>query len=111
LEDDGSGKWALLNLISALVGICIAVVAVVHAVRKGREDKDGGTERSEERSSARPLIAAIAAVAGIVFFFITEDVSLPWTFVDKWTVVSVLILIAVIAAAALTVRDRENDRS
>jgi uncharacterized repeat protein (TIGR02543 family) len=97
-----TGEWAVLNLILVLIGIIIAVIAVIRAVRKGKDE--GETARTEERGFAWPLISAIAAIVGIVFFFLTEDVSLPMAAADEWTVISILIFVVAIVAAVLAVR-------
>ncbi|MCL2032855.1 MAG: InlB B-repeat-containing protein [Methanomassiliicoccaceae archaeon] len=106
----GKGEWALLNLILALIGIVIAIVAVVDGMRKEkeREGRRDETAKSAGRSFAWMLVAAIAAVAGILFFIITEDMSLPMTFVDKWTVINAIIFVIVVIAAALAIMPKEG---
>ncbi|MCL2033044.1 MAG: InlB B-repeat-containing protein [Methanomassiliicoccaceae archaeon] len=101
-QEQGKGEWALLNLILALIGIFVAVVAAVYKIKRKGERKGIHNEAAlfTERSFAWIFVAVIAAIAGIVFFFVTEDMRLPMTFVDKWTVISILIFIAVITAAA-----------
>jgi len=108
----GSGEWALLNLILAMAGVIIAIIAVLNAMQeeKRRVDRRGGVQVPAERSFGWVLVAAIAAIAGIVFFLLTEDMRLPMTFVDKWTWVSALIFVLVLAAAVLSLLYRGGAR-
>ncbi|MCL2317766.1 MAG: InlB B-repeat-containing protein, partial [Methanomassiliicoccaceae archaeon] len=97
----GPGEWGLLNLILAFLGLGVALTFVVRAIRK---EKQAGKELDEKHAFAWLCVSVVAAIIGIVFFFLTEDTSLPMTITDDWTVVNVLIFIVVVMAAVLTLR-------
>ena len=53
------------------------------------------------------ILTAAFGVIGIVFFFLTEDMSLPMVIADIWAVVSAIILALGILSAILAFK-REN---
>ena len=106
-----SGEWALLNLILAWIGVIIVIAAVIAAIqkeRKRKDDLDGTSQPKEHRSAWMLVAAAIASVVGVLFFFLTEDVRLPMTIVDQWTVISLLIFIVVVITAVLAFERKEG---
>ncbi|MDR0309649.1 MAG: hypothetical protein LBH88_02685, partial [Candidatus Methanoplasma sp.] len=103
----GEGGWALLNLIFALIGIIIAVAAVICRARKDDGGDDGTSEQKSvyyPRSFAWLAVSVAVAVAGIVFFLITEDMREPMVFVDKWTIINAILFIIAVVAAVLAFR-------
>jgi uncharacterized repeat protein (TIGR02543 family) len=117
LYEKESGQWALLNIIMALTGILIIVAAAFRVRRKdgGGEEGDGGASRPAKdiEKHAQPglawlYVAAIAAAAGIVFFFITEDLWGPMTLVDKWAAIQAVTLSITAAAAVSAVRRKKE---
>ncbi|MCL2149266.1 MAG: hypothetical protein FWH47_08020, partial [Methanomassiliicoccaceae archaeon] len=103
-----TGEWALLNLLMALAGVLAAVLSVAHAAREEGKRAGGRSEAPLPigRSASWALLAGIAAVAGVVFFLVTEDMRLPMTLVDEWTVFSALVLAVTAMAAALSLLHR-----
>jgi uncharacterized repeat protein (TIGR02543 family) len=95
-------NWALLNLILALLGVALAVVAFVRSRR--REDL-----RTGEELKARPLwiaVAIIAAVVSVVVFILTEDMGLKMAIVDRWTIVNAaLFVVTAVGTALVSKRD------
>ena len=64
------------------------------------------------KKNIRPLwilLAVILAVAGVVVFFLTEDMSLPMQWIDIWTIVNAVILLAEIIAVRLVFKGDKDD--
>ncbi len=82
----GSGSWALLNLISAILTALIGIIALFH-----------------EDVRLKGLIPAAAAV---IVFLLTEDMRLKMQLMDRWTLVMILILLV---EAAVVLFSRKDD--
>jgi len=106
-SDDG--QWALFNLILAITGVLVGLAAIIHSARKEESKYHKGTQTAEyeigqnQRNLVWLLITVIAAVVGIGFFFYTENMSNPVTFLDKWTIASAIIFVMGIIAAWLSI--------
>jgi positive regulator of sigma E activity len=55
------------------------------------------------------IVTALIAIVGIVFFFITEDMTKLMVFVDNWTIVSAIIFAAEIVCMIFALRRKKND--
>ena len=105
----GSGSWAVLNLICAILAVLTGAIAV--AAGRGRLRKD----EEEKRSDAAMLFRLLALVIGIfsaVIFILTEDWNLPVEPADGWTILMFLLLIASLAVTMISFRfdeDPEDD--
>ncbi|MBQ3338940.1 MAG: hypothetical protein IJG82_04995, partial [Atopobiaceae bacterium] len=80
---------------------------------RGDEDEDDeGQQRSDEDEEQRKnrralrLATLVPAIGSVVAFILTEDMSLPMQFIDRWTPLMVAILVA---QAVLTVLARNKD--
>ena len=85
----GSGSWALLNLISAILTALIGIIALFH-----------------EDVRLKGLIPAAAAV---IVFLLTEDMRLKMQLMDRWTLVMILILLVEAAVVLFSRRDDEEE--
>jgi uncharacterized repeat protein (TIGR02543 family) len=88
------GSWALLNLILAIIGALLALVAlaVFLVTRKNDDDDDEG----KRRQAWPQFVTLLLAIVGCILFFLTEDLSLPMRYVDGWTIWQVVVLAALI---------------
>ena len=93
-----AGNWALINL------ICTVLAAIGAAAALFRRKEDEETESDEDKRDRNMMIAKIAgaaaAIASLIAFFITEDMSLPMVLADKWTLLMAALFAAQIASAA-----------
>jgi uncharacterized repeat protein (TIGR02543 family) len=96
-DNKNKGEWAVLNLICAILAILVGLIAV--ASGKGRFKKDDEEKRSKPAMFLR-ITALILGIISVVIFFLTEDMSLPVAFTDKWTLL-MFILFLVTAIATL----------
>ena len=91
--------WALVNLFLSIVGLFLAAITVSRARRRRRF----ATDRDSDRLKLVVLLtAAIAAMAGIILFLFTEDISNLMVIVDAWTIVHLLILLIVVASMVVS---------
>jgi hypothetical protein len=95
--DDGAGAsgWALINLILAAIAAALALVALIRVI--------GARRRTETAISALGIfmlaVSLVVAVAGIVIFIVTEDMSSKMIMTDEWTIwQAVLAVIAVVGS-------------
>jgi hypothetical protein len=128
--DDGAtpagspnGAWALLNLIAAALTAIGAIVALFR--RKEDEEVDENQEANTryvyedeeedeaDHRGANMMIAKILGVAvaviSVILFILTEDMSLPMTLIDKWTLPMILLLAGQIGAALANKKASEYD--
>ena len=81
------------------------------------ENEDGTTSTEEKDIKKKGLLRVldiIPAVAAVITFILTEDMSLPMQMVDKWTLLMVVILIVDIVGALFTkkkVKDADSDEA
>jgi len=104
----GDGKWALLNLILAIKGLLVGAAVIINAARKEEREVKEYNKHAQAMAYSRAYdrrsivwlsVTIIAAVAGVFFFFYTENMSNTMVFVDKWTIVSAIIFIVGVVAA------------
>ena len=94
--------WALINLICAILTVLFGLLLLIskrhkdeddeeeddetkeQVTNKGDEDKE--QEQEKKRGTFTRVLAVLIAIASVVFFLVTEDLSLPWTWTDQWTI-------------------------
>ena len=96
---------ALINLICAIVTVLFGLLLLISKRHKNKDDEDDETkdqtttnedeEKEQEQEKKRGLftrvLAVLIAIVSVVFFLVTEDLSLPWTWTDQWTIWMVVI--------------------
>ncbi len=128
-------SWATFNLFLALLGLIIAIGVLINYFTQRRHESVGDFRngngkqgmkvigqvvtwaQDHGRSKRRPqytkkrlwprVLAFVPAVIGLIFFYITEDFTLPLGFVDQWTlwqaaILTFVILLAVVGLTAVT---------
>ena len=119
----GTGAWALINLILTIVTTLLSILLLIGYIgkkKKALEDEDGnvvldenGKEVMEYEKSKKGLwrlISIIPALIAIIVFIFTEDMTLPMIFVDKWTILHVVIaLVQVVVMVLCKKKKDEND--
>ena len=95
--------WALINLICAIVTVLFGLLLLISKRHKDEDDEEeddetkqqATTNEDEEQEKKRGLftrvLAVLIAIVSIVFFLVTEDMSLAWTWTDQWTIWMVVI--------------------
>ena len=113
------GAWALINLLSAIATTVVGLGMVIIFFRKKDEDEEeeeevkrNSEEEEEEEENKRKsskLLGILPAVASIITFILTEDMTQRMVLVDKWTLIMVIML-AVNALAAYFTRNRKEEK-
>ena len=108
--------WALINLICAILTTAVGLVMAVTFFKKKKEDEEAEetkavTEEEEEEKSKRRIgkfFGLLPALASIITFILTEDMSAKMALVDKWTILMVVFL-AVNAVLGLVTRNKKEE--
>ena len=95
--------WALINLICAIVTVLFGLLLLISKRYKNKDDEDDETkdqtttnedeekEQEKKRGAFTRVLAVLIAILSVVFFLVTEDMSLRWTWTDQWTIWMVVI--------------------
>ena len=97
--------WALINLICVILTVLFGLLLLISKRHKDEDDdeeddetKDQTTtnddedkEQEKKRGLFTRVLAVLIAIVSVVFFLVTEDLSLPWTWTDQWTIWMVVI--------------------
>ncbi len=108
-EPDGRA-WALVNLICAILTVLLGIYELVVFLRGRKENEKAKDEEYYELEEYEKLRKrrkhkiwdVIPAVGAVVAFILTEDMRLPMTWVDRWTLLMVIILLISITVGILT---------
>ncbi|MDR0499970.1 MAG: InlB B-repeat-containing protein [Coriobacteriales bacterium] len=115
-------SFALLNLLLALAGIAMAVLALLRGKKRKQEldvakgaNADGSysDNKTNDKSSDSGLnmvamgaiwsiVAIVAAVLGVLLFIFTEDITLRVALVDVWTALNAVLFVAALVGAKLS---------
>ena len=95
--------WALINLICAIVTVLFGLLLLISKRHKNKDDEEDETkdqtttnddeskEQEKKRGAFTRVLAVLIAIVSVVFFLVTEDLSLRWTWTDQWTIWMVVI--------------------
>lgn len=76
------GKWALINLLITLITFIISLFLIIVCFIKNNKDK-----------FIKRIVSIAIGIISIIIFFLTENINLSMTLVDKWTPLMAIILI------------------
>ena len=95
---------ALINLICAILTVLFGLLLLISKRHKDEDDDeeddetkqqtnndDEENEQEKKRGLFTRVLAVLIAIVSVVFFLVTEDLSLPWTWTDQWTIWMVVI--------------------
>ena len=118
LDDNEKPAWALLNLILCIAGAILGVIMIVRAIlrkkERERDEKEQYGYENDENGKQKQVykkwlvVTAILAIAGVIFFILTEDMRNPMVIIDRWTIVNLLIFVAEIVFYYLTFRKKDE---
>ena len=97
--------WALINLICAILTVLFGLLLLISKRHKDEDDEeeddetkqqattneDEEQEQEKKRGLFTRVLAVLIAIVSVVFFLVTEDLSLPWIWTDQWTIWMVVI--------------------
>jgi len=79
-----NGKWAVLNIIFAVLALFVGIIAVFAIL----------AEKKEDRSAKAAILRVVALIVGIVavaIFFVTENIHQSMGAYDAWTPVALIL--------------------
>ncbi|MDO4544721.1 MAG: hypothetical protein Q4C25_01055 [Bacillota bacterium] len=108
----GQDHWALLNLLLTIftAALGIALIALYFTKKRRDEERYEGDELAQmdsednrviKRRGIPRILSGIWAIAMVIVFFLTEDMSLPMQFTDEWTWLMVIMAIMQLAIAVV----------
>jgi len=87
--------WALWNLIISVAGALLALMMSIRILFSKRTVKTGDSDdynEKQERSKQIPVIVVpVLGILGILLFILTQDMRLPITMIDWWTLIHALL--------------------
>ncbi len=94
-------SWALLNLLLTVATALGSLALLVgYFVRKKRDEADSEEDENQEEEPARlkrkglaRLLSVPVALIAVIVFVLTEDMTLPMTIMDEWTLLMLLIFV------------------
>jgi uncharacterized repeat protein (TIGR02543 family) len=131
IGNDPLREWAFVNLVLSVVGLVLAIIVVLYVLlekkrkqqqqkqqQKGvkgqnttanTDDDDDDNEVQQKQRRKLWLIASFAlGVAGIIVFFLTENMNNPMTMVDKWTIINAIIFVIELVAIAFIFKRKKT---
>ena len=100
--------WALVNLISAILTFLTSGILAYRYFERIDTDED---EYIIRRKGNLRLAGIVFALASIVTFILTEDLSNPMGWVDEWTPFMVGVLVVDLVLAAIVYKKYSDDGS
>lgn len=103
------GAWALLNFALMNLAVFEALALLIGYFRnpKGAEDE----ERKLRKKGIVRILSVPVAVLSVLAFCLTEDITLPTAFVDKYTLLMAAIAIGQTVLAALSGKKAEKEEA
>ena len=109
LSTPETSYWALVNLICSIIVAIEAIILFIFFFikRKVKEDKEN-TSIILTKSFVKRLVSIFIAVISFILFFLTEDMTLPMRYVDKYTILMILLIILQTAIMAFWKRNKSE---
>ena len=101
-------NWAILNLMAAIAAAVGAVIAIFRRKEDDEEQDDEADNRSRKMFAAKAA-GLLTAIAAVITFFLTEDMSLPMVLADKYTLLMAAMLGVQAVSAALNKKAAEAE--
>lgn len=93
----GNGrKWALINFALMNLAIFESIMLLIGYFVKTKNDKDEEEEEEKRKLKKKGIVRILStpvAVISLIAFILTEDITLPTGFVDKYTILMAIIAI------------------
>lgn len=86
------GKWALINLICAIITTILGLIMIIKKLFK-KENKKKNEKKIKKYKLLPMLFGIIISIGSIFLFLITEDMSLPMALIDEYTLIMIVFLI------------------
>lgn len=97
------GSWAMINLIATTGTVLLGLFILLAKRRKEEENEENETPEEKKRNLWLRILTTLIAVASVIAFLLTEDMTLKMALFDKWTI-AMVVLFAVQAVAFIFAR-------
>ena len=110
--DTGGAAWALVNLICTILASAIGVYETVIFAKKHKDDESLSAEMNEKLKKLKryKISDLVPMAAAIVTFILTEDMRLPMTWVDKWTILMVAYVLVSVGVGYFTRLKKKEEK-
>ena len=89
----GGPAWALLNLILTIATALASILMLIGLIGKKKEEEDGVVVRETEKHPFTRVLTLIPGIGAIIAFILTEDMRNPMIFIDRWTLLMLIITV------------------
>ena len=102
--------WALLNLLLTILTVIeLICLTISYIYRYEKDEEENKTENKYNYYPIRRLIQIGVTFITILVFIYTEDITLPMRFVDKYTIIMILLALVSTIFMILSKRKKEED--
>ena len=112
----GKYVWALVNLVIAIVGIILGLLAIVRYMRGRKVDEDSYNFRVYNEKDNRKtknvlftVVSIILSLLGLLLFVITENMNQAMVLIDRWTMLNAVIFVLGLVSYVLIHRKEHNE--
>ncbi|NBK97458.1 MAG: hypothetical protein EOM50_05490, partial [Erysipelotrichia bacterium] len=109
------GSWALINLVCTVATILLGLFLLI-SKRKKEEVKEDENRMDEEelreekrRGMFTRILSILVSILSVIVFVLTENMTLPMVFVDKWTTTMLAITLVQIAVLVIGRKWKHED--
>lgn len=78
--------WALLNLILSILTVIGGIIFLLHKKDEELEEEDN------KKVNRFKILSTLTAIASVIIFILTEDMTATMVWVDKWTIAMAVVL-------------------
>ena len=111
LAAPSAGYWALLNFLLALCTvfgmILIAVICILG--RKEKNHEDDAEKKSKGIRKWLVYLSPIPAIAAVIIFLLTEDLTKSMAMTDKWTILMAVIFLIELALLIFSRKKKQDE--
>lgn len=108
LAEGNGAKWALINFALMNLAIFESLMLLIGYFVKTKDDEDEDEKKLKKKGIFRILSVPVAVIS-LIAFILTEDITLPTGFVDKYTILMLIIAIVQTVAVALSKKKYEDE--
>ena len=107
------GHWALINLICTILANLISLALIILYFKKDEDEDDDDRAEDTHRTGRRGMtrvFSVITGIASIIIFILTENLTQPMIWYDKWTILmAVLMIVNIILAVIASQKNRDEE--
>lgn len=91
---EAGGSWALINLIASILTVITMMITILGKLKKEEEDEETNEENKFSRRRWTKVASVLVSVISVVLFILTENMRLPMTMIDRYTIWMIILFIA-----------------